>query len=132
MKKLLLILAMVMLPLSMAIATDYYFVIETGIDLSESDTLKVIGKPSMGAWFTDDSDCDNTSGQWNSGFWQGISYVAVEASSTKSSRLAEAFFVDGSISKGSNLESLDDLGATCENEIEGAVHTFDKFSGQVN
>jgi len=131
MKKLLMILALVMLPLSMALATDYYFVIDTGIDLTEDDSLKMIGKPAIGTNFGSLGNCDGGT-DWPAGHWDALSYVAVEAQTTKSSRLGEAYFATSGISKGDNLDSLDDLATSCSQDIVEVVHTFDKWSGQVN
>jgi len=133
MKKLLMVvLCLIVLPLSMASATTYYYITDSGADHDGDDTLKIIGKPASDGGFDANGDCDDTSGNWDSGPWQGVSYVVVDGASNKSSRLGEAFFVEGGISKGTNLDNVDVITGTCTQDFGPATFTFKKFSADNN
>ena len=131
MKKLIMLaICLVILPLGASATTTWYYALDASADHGTDDTFKAIGKPALSTYFNDLGDCDDTSGNWDSGYWQGISYVVVEGSSAKSSRLGEAYFVDSGISKGTNLSNVNAISGTCTQDVSGETFTFKRFSAE--
>jgi len=128
MKKLLMLACcLVMMGVGIAQASDYYYVTDEGADHDDSDAMVIIGKPVSGVDF-DGGTCDSA-GDWASGFWQGFSYVVVDGSSDKSSRLGEAWFATSGIAKGDRIDNVNEIAGTCTETVNSATATFKKFSG---